>query len=154
VPARLLLRAGKRQSRQQQLNTLRAGGTLIVLKDDSSHLTYLVDTGASCSVLPHTSNQPPHGLELRAADGRCIPTWGYKNHVLNIGQRVFRFRFILAAVEQPILGNDFLACFRLLVDPARRLVLEATTLKPLGQAASSARASTLLHALRSTPASI
>lgn len=145
---------GKLPGRQRQLNTLGAGGSLIHLTDQISDRRFLVDTGATCSVLPHTSTLPASGPLLTAADGRRIPTWGYKTVQLRFGRREFRFQFILAAVEQPIVGNDFLAFYRLLVDPARRLVLEPHTLAPLERPMQHSRPSGFLHALRQAPEAI
>jgi cleavage and polyadenylation specificity factor subunit 1 len=67
---------------------------------------------------------------------------------LCFGVRTFLCTFILAAVSKPILGSDFLAAHRLLVDPFSRLVLDAVTLKPLSAAVAalpSKFAATLCH---------
>jgi len=55
---------------------------------------------------------------------------------------------LLAAVSKPILGVDFLAANRLLVDPFSRMVLHANNLKPVGTALAATVAhfvSTLCH---------
>ena len=114
---------------------------------------FLVDTGASCSVWPFSSSQRPSGPLLTAADGRRISTWGFRRLHLQFGQRKFSFIFILAAVNKPIVGNDFLAHFSLLVDPANKRVLDAATLQALGPHRAVVAASSIVAALSaaSTP---
>jgi len=51
------------------------GGTLFHVVDELSGKRFLVDTGAACSVLPHTSSQQPHSLRLIADNNQSIPTW-------------------------------------------------------------------------------
>ena len=109
-----------------------------------------MDTGATCSILQFSATTQAGGPHLTAADGRRIDTWGQQWREVRFGGRNFRYKFILAAVEQPILGNDFLAFFKLLVDPARRLVLDAATLKPLVRPARPLGRSGLVAALSET----
>jgi hypothetical protein len=131
VQARLYL-VGKCAGCRLQLNVLSTGGgPLVYLFDDVSGLQFLADTGASCSVLPVSSSSPPHGPELYASSGQRIPTWGTSSRNLAFGGHTFTFTFILAAVEKPILGADFLSEFKLLVDPFNRNVIFASSLKPI-----------------------
>jgi hypothetical protein len=106
---------------QQQLNSLRAGGDLIYINDVISGKPFLIDTGATCRVVPFSSLSPPSGTHLTGADGHVIPTWGVKQLCVQFGHRKFNFAFILAAVDKNIIGADFLAYFKLMVDPGRRL---------------------------------
>ncbi len=67
---------------------------------------------------------------------------------LCFGAKNYFCTFLLAAVSKPILGVDFLAANRLLVDPFSRTVLHAHNLKPVGAALAAAAAhfvSTLCH---------
>jgi hypothetical protein len=120
---------GKLDRRRGQVNAL---GGLVFLQDDKSKQNFLVDTGAAVSVLPHTEPAAPTGPPLAGADGKSIPSWGSVTRTLSFGLRTFLCTFILAAVSKPILGTDFLAKHRLLVDPAAGQVLDAETLSPLG----------------------
>jgi hypothetical protein len=122
--------------RQQQVNSLRAGGVLIYINDVISGKPFLIDTGATCSVIPFSSSSPPSGPHLTGADGHVISTWGVKQLGVQFGHRKFNFPFILAAVDKNIIGADFLAYFKLLVDPARQLVLDAASLKPISTSSS------------------
>jgi hypothetical protein len=97
-------------------------GRLAVLRDTSSKVIYLVDTGAVYSVIPHISTSTPTGPAITAADRTPIPCWGWKIVIVSAGGRVFRWRFLLAAVAFALIGSDFLSHFDLMVD-LRRLRL-------------------------------
>jgi len=125
---------GKLKGRRGHVNAL---GGLIYLQDSATEQKFLVDTGAAVSVLPHRSAAPSSGTPLTGADGRAIASWGTVTKKLCFGLRTFLCTFILAAVSKPILGIDFLAAHRLLVDPFSGSVLDAVTLKPLAAAAKS-----------------
>ena len=124
---------GKCQSRreEEELNSLPVGGLLIYLRDILTNQEFLVDTGASRSVFPHHSSKASTGPRLLIADGRPTKSWGCRTLPLQFGDRRFQFPFLLAAVDNPILGADFLAEFDLLVDPAKRQVIERSSLMPL-----------------------
>jgi len=109
-------------------------GGLIFLHDKVTDVPFLVDTGASVSVLPHRSNSTPTGPVLTGADGKNIASWGHVTRKLCFGVQSFLCSFLLAAVSKPILGMDFLAAHRLLVDPFSGTVLNAASLTPIGSA--------------------
>jgi hypothetical protein len=111
---------GKRESRQQQLNTLRAGGQLLFVRDNISSKLFLVNTGATCSVLPCHAKEPLSGPNLVGANGSKINTWGRAEKRVQFGTHSFGFNFILADVPGPIVGADFLARYHLAVDLAER----------------------------------
>jgi hypothetical protein len=98
-------------------------GLLVHIIDQLSGRRYLVDTGASFSIFPHKSTTPPSGQKLTGSDGQLIPCWGEKRIVLVFHACRFAWTFLLADVQFPIIGVDFLQQNRLLVDPAaNRLV--------------------------------
>ncbi|GFU37018.1 peptidase A2 domain-containing protein [Nephila pilipes] len=84
----------------------------LYLSDRSSRLKYLIDTGADVSVIPLTTasqHLPPASLQLFAANGTIISTYGQQLVTLDFGlRRVFKWLFIIAEVSQPIIGADFL----------------------------------------------
>ncbi|GBN62893.1 hypothetical protein AVEN_156863-1 [Araneus ventricosus] len=88
--------------------------------DRVSKPRFLVDTGADVSVLPKdyapkadSSNE----LLPLAANGTKISTFGRKRLILDLNlRRTFTWPFIIANVNQPIIGVDFLKHFNLLVD--------------------------------------
>ena len=81
---------------------------------------YLIDTGAAVSVLPKSCAN-------RISDADCLPsvaanntninTYGTSKHVVDVGlKRDYTWNFIVADVQQPIIGADFLIHYSLLVD--------------------------------------
>ena len=108
-----------------------AAADRLLLRDSLSGLDFLVDTGASLSILPHTSNQAVRGPKLLGVDGSPIAAWGFRKTRVQFGQHKFEFNFLLAAVATPILGFDFLKKFRLAVDPQSSQVLLSATGTPL-----------------------
>jgi hypothetical protein len=98
--------------------------------DPSSKYTFLIDTGATVSVIPPTHREkllPPNYL-LQAANGTRIATYGTRSLTLSLGMRQsFSWIFIIAAVTQPILGADFLHKFNLLLDIKNKRILNNTT---------------------------
>ena len=105
--------------------------TLFYLHDDCSGLDFLVDSGASVSLYPHQSKEWSHGPRLKQADGSALPSWGRRRFELCFGGRQFTFEFLLAAVDRPILGMDFLAKYKWLIDVPGRQILDSATMAPI-----------------------
>ena len=82
-------------------------------------------------MLPPTRTDRKHsqeGCNLLAVNGSSIITYGKRSLTLNLGLgRVFRWIFIVANVQEPILGADFLRHFSLLVDFKHSRLIDATT---------------------------
>jgi hypothetical protein len=116
---------------------------LIYLTDSISKKTFLVDTGTAVSVFPHSG--PTHKADsyLTGPDNKPIRSWGNKVITVCFGGRNFACEFVLAAVARPILGVDFLARHKLLVDAPARRVLSATSLRPLAAPTAAGRRSPL-----------
>ena len=95
-----------------------APGQLVHLVDEKTGDKFLVDTGAAFSVFPHHATTPSSGPALRGPSGQSIPCWGEKQLSLVFSGRMFKWSFLLAGVDFPIIGIDFLRAFRLTVDPA------------------------------------
>jgi len=86
---------------------------------------YLVDTGASFSLVPHKSADPPaRQPRLTGPNGPPIKCWGEEKRRLRIGGRQFEREFLLADVTFPILVVDFLRAHRLVVDVARNKLMD------------------------------
>jgi predicted aspartyl protease len=105
-------------------------GQLLHVTDRSSQRRFLVDTGASYSILPYRSADIPSGPPLMGPDGTSIPCWGRRRVQLEFGRRRFTWDFLLAAVSFPIIGVDFLKHFKILVDPANGRLLSSGDLPP------------------------
>lgn len=93
---------------------------------------FLVDTGAEVSVMPPSQNdrrkQNKLAIHLYAANGSRIATFGERRLALNLGlRRAFEWTFIIADVQQPILGADFLKHYNLLVDVKQNRLIDPLT---------------------------
>ena len=99
---------------------------LLYVTDKSTNIRYLVDTGAEVSVFPTTQQdrirtKPTH--QLVAANGSSINAYGTRQLTININQQIYKFRFTIADVSKPIMGNDFLRKFRFAIDvPGKKLI--------------------------------
>jgi hypothetical protein len=89
------------------------GSSSMFLKDSYNQLNFLVDSGASLSIIPFSSSQTPLGPKLLGANGASIPTWGFQTKTIKIGTNTFEHEFLLAKVAIPILGLDFFRKFQL-----------------------------------------
>ena len=99
--------------------------------DGSTHLRFLIDTGADISVIPPIKKGlPPTTYYLYAANGTKIKTYGEKVLTIDLGlHKQFSWSFIMADVEKPIIGADFLKYFGLLVDIRDRCLIDRYTLQ-------------------------
>lgn len=106
------------------------GCRLFFVRDKSTGLQLLVDTGAEVSILPASPSerrQTPCAL-LQAVNGTSIPVFGERSLTFDLGlRRTFRWIFLVAGTQHAILGADFLRNFGLLVDVRRKRLLDATT---------------------------
>lgn len=98
------------------------------VKDELTGNEFLVDTGAFCSIFPATSldktHTDPDVPVLVAANGSQITSYGFRNLSLKFMGRRFQWRFILADIRRPLLGADFLAHYKLLIDVARKRLID------------------------------
>uniref|UniRef100_A0A6A7FZM5 Gag-pol polyprotein n=1 Tax=Hirondellea gigas TaxID=1518452 RepID=A0A6A7FZM5_9CRUS len=104
---------------------------LLQVYDKRSKYLFLVDTGATVSIIPPNkstirSTQPQ--ASLRAANCTKNQVYSQVSLTIDIGLcREFKRLFLLADVEQPILGADFLSHFNLLVDMRKKTIKDETT---------------------------
>jgi len=104
-----------------------AAGMLVHITDQLTGRRYLVDTGASFSLVPHQSRAPTCGPRLVGPNGAAINCWGETTLQLRFSNRTFQWRFMRAAVTFPILGVDFLRANNLLVDTAGCRLVDGNT---------------------------
>ena len=131
----MLMGTGKPASRVDANSTTIAavnrGAGLKKKIDHHYNLHWLVETGASISVVPPRQEDLKHiknDLNLTAANGTVIATYGERLLNLNIGlRRKYAWIFIVADVTQPILGADFLAHYNLTVNLAHKTVTDQST---------------------------
>jgi len=81
---------------------------------------FLVDTGSTVSLIPFSLVKPfEKNISLNnlfAANGSCIQTFGSLNLDLQLNEKIYNWTFIIAKVNNPILGADFLTFYNMLVD--------------------------------------
>jgi hypothetical protein len=99
--------------------------------DKCSKYLFLVDTGATVSIIPPNkstvrSTQPQ--ASLRAANVTKIQVYGQVSLTIDIGlRREYRWLLLVADIGQPILGADFLSHFNLLIDMGKKTIKDGTT---------------------------
>lgn len=114
-------KSGKRDSRSPSVDVATGKGeNLVYVKDEISARSFLVDTGAEVSVIPvrkGLDNKNRVAKEtLVAANGSPIRTYGTRNVSMTFGSQRYSWPFLIADVQQPLLGADFLRDNSLLVD--------------------------------------
>ena len=104
---------------------------LFFVRDTHMHTCFLVDTGSEVSAIPPTHadrRHSPDKLTLMAVNNTPIRTYGKRSLTLNLGlRRSLPWIFIVADVQKPILGADFLRNFGLLVDMQKRRLIDTNT---------------------------
>ena len=92
---------------------------------------FLIDTGAAVSVLPKSCANgisDAGSLPLVAANNSTIHTYGTCKRVVDVGLKCeYPWTFIVADVQQPIIGADFLIHYNLLVDLRSRCLRDMRT---------------------------
>lgn len=103
----------------------------VFILDHGNNIRFLIDSGAEVSVVPkrfYKEFKTRSELLLSAANNASIATYGRKILSLDLGlRRTFTFPFIVAAVEYPIIGADFLFKFGLVLDIRNRKLLDKET---------------------------
>ena len=104
---------------------------LFYVSDRTTHTRFLVDTGSEVSAIPPSladRQRTPDNLTLMAVNDTSIRTYGKRSLTLNLGlRRSLPWIFIIADVQKPILGADFLRHFGLLVDMQKRQLVDTHT---------------------------
>ena len=103
----------------------------IFITDERTKISFLMDTGADTCVYPRNMIRKPANksdYELFAANGTRIPTYGTITVFLNLSlRRAFKWRFVVADVQTPIIGVDFLSHYGLFVDPRNKRLFDTIT---------------------------
>ena len=104
---------------------------LLYVADKRNKCKYLIDTGVAVSVLPKScANRTTDtgSLPLVAANNTTITTYSTSKRIVDIGlKREYAWRFVIADIEQPIIGADFLIHYSLLVDLKSRCLRDMRT---------------------------
>lgn len=103
----------------------------LFITDRKTKVQFLIDTGSDLCVLPRRFlRQPrqPVDYNLTAANGSVIDTYGTTTMHLDLGlRRDFVWNFVIANVDRPIIGADFIAHYGLLVDCKNGRLLDCVT---------------------------
>lgn len=103
----------------------------LFVTDKKTKVQYLVDTGSDLCVLPRRflrQFREPSDYKLTAANGTVISTYGTMTMHLDLGlRRDFVWNFVVANVDKPIIGADFISHYGLLVDCRNRRLLDSLT---------------------------
>ena len=103
----------------------------IIVYDNRSGTSFLVDTGADISLLPVDRYNKPTStkLKLLAANNTLIPTYGFKKLNLDLGfNHNVEWSFCLTPVAYAIISADLMYHFGLLVELRKCLLIERATL--------------------------
>jgi predicted aspartyl protease len=103
-----------------------AQSKLCFVRDRLSGKEFLVDTGATLSLLPHQSAAAATGPKLQSVKGQPIKTWNFVNMRVEFNGWERKFAFLRADVPFPIIGLDFLRFFGMQVDPSSSEILVPT----------------------------
>jgi hypothetical protein len=83
-----------------------ANAGLIFLTDELTNDKYLVDTGATLSIVPCSQNSSPSSSPLlKGADGQPIPSWGFIQKTVQFKGKFFTSSFLQAAAAGPHSGH-------------------------------------------------
>ncbi|GFQ72895.1 transposon Tf2-6 polyprotein [Trichonephila clavata] len=103
----------------------------LFIKDKSSNIAFLIDTGSDVSVLPASISEKRKGnsiQQLSAANTSPINVYGKRLLTLDLNlRRVFRWPFLIASVSVPIIGADFLYHFNISPDLRNRKLIDNAT---------------------------
>ena len=113
----------------------------LLVNDNHSGRTFLIDTGAQVSLLPATAHARRHpsptAPKLVAANGSSIASYGNHQTHVQLGKRKFTVTFIIADVRRPILGADFLRRHKPLVDLCGQKLIDAHSFQSYACAATN-----------------
>lgn len=96
-------------------------GRLMFVKDIRSSTYFLLDSGAQVSVFAvnqqFVNSHNPSKFTLMTVNGLPIKTFGFTCLTVDIGLgKLFSWRFVLAQVNNSILGADFIRHFQIIID--------------------------------------
>ncbi|XP_033212394.1 uncharacterized protein LOC117169988 [Belonocnema kinseyi] len=130
---------GRSQSRGRNASRSREPGSddgpsrtsRIFVTDKMTKIAFLIDNGADVNVFPRKrvgGHLRKNEYELYAANNTRIITYGTMAVDLDLSLRgSFKWRMIVADIDTPIIGMDFLIYYGLLVDPKNKRLIDSET---------------------------
>lgn len=108
----------------------------LVIKDPTTGIKFLIDTGSDLSIVPKTAKDycKATSFKLYAANDTPISSFGQKNLTVSLGLRKnFNWHFMIAQTDHAIIGADFIHHFNLIIDLRHNRILDpSTNLSTLG----------------------
>ena len=96
--------------------------------DEITRRQCLLDMGSQVSLWPPSSSAsrlPISSVQLTAANGPPIKSYGPCKRQIKIGGKSYHFVFLIAQVTRPILGLDFLQAFQMTLDLCNRRLIHS-----------------------------
>ena len=82
---------------------------------DGTGVTYLLDTGSMCCVLPaQVGDKIDKSVRLKTVDGSPFDCYGTKTLAIKMGRKQYSIPAVIARVKSPILGFDFVDKYKLI----------------------------------------
>ncbi|KAL1446948.1 hypothetical protein WDU94_003629 [Cyamophila willieti] len=103
----------------------------LFITDHSLGYRFLIDSGADICVVPPSKHekQKPTDRQLFAANGSVIKTYGTKTLEVDLNFKKCVWPFVIAEVQGPIIGADFISHFNLLIDIKNKRLIDSYTSK-------------------------
>ena len=81
---------------------------------DGFGVRYLLDSGSMTSVVkPEPGDRLDPSIRLQAVDGTPFPAFGRREIEIKIGRKLYKISAVIAKVQTPILGWDFIRKYKL-----------------------------------------
>ncbi|GFX66148.1 peptidase A2 domain-containing protein [Trichonephila clavipes] len=123
--------AGKRsQQRIMVAYSLPKESRRLFIRDRTTNISFLVDTGSNVSLIPADDHQKRNASKqtLFATNSSAIHVYGKKTLTLNFNLGIdFMWTFLIADVSSPIIGADFLHYFELVPDLSNKYLIDTKT---------------------------
>lgn len=110
----------------------------------------MIDSGADISVIPSTRHDRRNTSDrlLYAANGTIIKTYGTKTLEIDLNFKKCVWPFIIADVQGPIIGADFISHFNLLIDIKNKRLINNTSGKFINCQMDSVNNYSSIHVLQ------
>ncbi|GFX17252.1 transposon Ty3-G Gag-Pol polyprotein [Trichonephila clavipes] len=106
------------------------------IRDRSTNVTFLIDTGSDVSIIPATKTQRQNNSQMTFSAANTSPIHIYTTQTLSLDlslRRIFQWTFLVGNVSNPIIGaerereRDFLYNFLLVPDISKQAFLDSET---------------------------
>lgn len=109
----------QQQQNNATLNSLKSTNKgLMHVQDTETKTIYLIDNGAEKSIVPrtHKEEMEPCNIKLFSPNNSQFKVYGTKDIIVTLSNRPYKAKVIVADINYPILGIDFLKENRMIID--------------------------------------